>query len=338
MKVKLKPINEQIIVITGASSGIGLATARLAAERGARLVLAARNEDALRGLTDELTAAGHEAVYVVADVGLEDDVKRIGRTAEERFGGLDTWVNNAATGIYGRLTEVADADSRRLFDTNFWGTVYGSLEAVRRLKGRGGALVNVGSALSDRAIPVQGMYATSKHAVKGFTDALRVEVEADDLPISVTLVKPSSIDTPFPQHAKNYLSEEPTLPPPVYAPEVVARAILHCAEHGGRDLVVGGGGKMISALGQHTPGLADKAMSSGSFLDQLHEGEPTRDREGALYGPTFGLKERGQYRGHVRQTSLYTGAARRPLVTGAAFAAAGLVLAALLVGDRSGRR
>lgn len=338
MNVKLKPVSEQVIVITGASSGIGLATARLAAERGARLVLAARNEDALKQLTDELTAGGHEAVYVVADVGNEEDVKKIGRTAEERFGGLDTWVNNAATGIYGRLSEVSDADSRQLFETNFWGTVYGSLEAARRLKGRGGALVNVGSALSDRAIPVQGMYATSKHAVKGFTDALRVELEADDAPVSVTLVKPSSIDTPFPQHAKNYLSEEPTLPAPVYAPEVVARAILHCAEHRERDLIVGGGGKLISAMGQHAPGLADKAMSSEGFLSQLHEGEPTRDREGALYRPTFGLQERGQYSGHVRQRSLYTGASRRPLVTGAAFAAAGLVLAALLVGDRSGRR
>ena len=338
MNVKLKPIGEQVMVITGASSGIGLATARLAAERGAKLVLAARNEEALKTLTAELTAGGHEAVYVVADVGNEDDVKKIGQTAEERFGGLDTWVNNAATGIYGRLTEVADADSRQLFETNFWGTVYGSLEAVRRLKERGGALVNVGSALSDRAIPVQGMYATSKHAVKGFTDALRVELEADDLPISVSLVKPSSIDTPFPQHAKNYLSEEPTLPAPVYAPEVVARAVLHCAEHRERDLVVGAGGKLISAMGQHAPGLADKAMSSESFLNQLHDGQPTRDREGALYGPTFGLQERGQYRGHVRQTSLYTGASRRPVVTGAAFAAAGLVLAALLVSDRNGRR
>lgn len=338
MKPKLKPLDEQTVVITGASSGIGLATARLAAERGAKLVLAARNEDALKELTEELTSKGHEAVYVVADVGKQEDVEKIAQTARERFGGLDTWVNNAATGIYGRLTDVSDEDNRRLFETNFWGTVYGSLEAVKGLRERGGALVNVGSALSDRAIPVQGMYATSKHAVKGFTDALRVEVEAENLPVSVTLVKPASIDTPFPQHAKNYLSEEPSLPPPVYAPEVVARAILHCATKPERDLTVGGGGKMISVLGQHTPGLADKAMSSGSFLDQLGDGRHTRPPEGALYRPTSGLSERGRYRGHVRKTSLYTGASRRPLAAGAVLAAAGLVLAGLLTGERARRR
>jgi len=171
MTLMLKPLEVQVIVITGATSGIGLVTAREAAKRGARLVLASRSEDALKDLADEIKEAGGEATYVVADVGDEQDVQRIAAGARERFGGFATWINNAGVSIYGNLTEVPIDEQRRLFDTNYWGVVYGSLTAVQQLRQRGGALINVGSALSDRAIPLQGAYCASKHAVKGFTDA-----------------------------------------------------------------------------------------------------------------------------------------------------------------------
>lgn len=335
MKVNLKPLNEQVMVITGASSGIGLTTARLAAERGARLVLASRNQDALQELTSELQAGGHEAVYVVADVGNEDDVRNITHVAQERFGGFDTWVNNAGTGIFGALLDGATEDYRRLFETNFWGVVYSSLEAARQLSRRGGALINVGSVASDRALPLQGMYSTSKHAVKGFTDALRTELEASDAPISVTLIKPTSIDTPFPQHAKNYMSEEPTLPSPVYAPEVVAEATLHCAQTPERDVIVGGGGKPISVMGQHAPRLTDKAMATESFLNQQKSGRPARHQGEALHAPTFGLQERGNYDGHVKEASVYTKASLHPLAVGALVAGTGLLIAALFGGGAS---
>ncbi|MDQ3805316.1 MAG: SDR family oxidoreductase, partial [Acidobacteriota bacterium] len=219
MNVKLKKLSEQVVVITGASSGIGLVTARMAARRGARLVVAARAEEALKQLVEEIRAAGGEAEYVVADVGREDDVWNIAKAAHDRFGGFDTWVNNAGVSIYGRILDHSTEDMRRLFDTNFWGTVYGSQIAAIHLRRHGGALINVGSTVSDRAIPVQGVYSASKHAVKGFTDALRMELEAEGAPVSVTLVKPGSIDTPFPENAKNLMEKEPTLPPPVYAPE-----------------------------------------------------------------------------------------------------------------------
>src|SRR6185369_4082487 len=137
MALKLKKLRDQVIVITGASSGIGLATARLAAERGARLVLAARSSNALRELADEITRRGGQAMHVTADVGKQEDVREIGRTAEDRFGGFDTWVNNAAVAIYGKLYEIPIEDMRRLFETNFWGMVYGSLEATRHLRRRG---------------------------------------------------------------------------------------------------------------------------------------------------------------------------------------------------------
>src|SRR5205814_10458565 len=179
-----------------------LATARMAAASGARLVLAARSSNALRELADEITRRGGEAMHVTADVGKAEDVRGIVRAAEDRFGGFDTWVNNAAVAIYGKLVEIPIEDMRRLFEANFWGVVYGSLEAARHLRRRGGALINIGSTLSDRAIPIQGMYSASKHAVKGFTDALRMELEAEGAPVYVTLTKPGAVHTPYTHHAK----------------------------------------------------------------------------------------------------------------------------------------
>jgi short-subunit dehydrogenase len=337
MAVKLKRISEQVIVITGASSGIGLTTARMAAEQGARLVLAARNDDALRKLTDEINSSGGECVYVVADVGNEGDVKKVAAEALNKFGGVDTWINNAGVSIYGKLEEVPVDDMRQLFETNFWGTVYGSLVAAGMLKSKGGAIINVGSTLSDRAIPLQGIYCASKHAVKGFTDAFRMELEAEDAPISVTLVKPSAIDTPYKEHAKNYLGVQPENPPPVYAPETVAEAILHCAENPVRDVFVGGGGKALSVMGKYAPRLTDKYMET-TMLSQQKSDEPDLNLEDGLYESSdSSLRERGDYDGHVSESSLYTKASLHPVVTGAAVALGAAGLAYTFYAKRNAR-
>ena len=330
MNLELKNLSAQVVVITGASSGIGLVTARMAARRGARLVLAARSEEALRRLADEINEAGGEAIAVVADVAQEEDVRRIAEMAAQRFGGFDTWINNAGVSIYGKIMDVTDEDHRRLFETNFWGVVYGSRIAAEYLKRRGGALINIGSTLSDRAIPIQGMYSASKHAVKGFTDALRMELEQEGAPVSVTLIKPGAINTPYPQHAKNYLEGEPTLPPPVYAPEVVAEAILHCAEYPERDVFAGGGGKAISVSGKYAPRLMDKAMEWTMLEMQQSDRPPRRSREdNGLYKASGELKERGEYGGHVSESSLYTTASLHPLTTTALIlGVAGLTFAA----------
>lgn len=217
-----KPLEEQVIVITGASSGIGLTTARMAADRGARVVLAARSEDALREATDGIEDEGGDAEYVVADVGDREDVREIARVAEDEYGGFDTWINGAAVSIYGTLEDVPVEEMREQFDTNVWGVMYGSLEAAAHLRERGGTIINIGSIVSDRAIMLQGSYSASKHAVKAFTDTLRMELEDEGAPITVTLVKPAAIDTPYPEHAKNYMDDAATVPAPVYAPETVA--------------------------------------------------------------------------------------------------------------------
>ncbi|MDQ3649904.1 MAG: SDR family oxidoreductase [Acidobacteriota bacterium] len=338
MDVKLKKLNEQIIVITGASSGIGLSTARMAAKQGVRLVLAARSGNALRQLTDEITRDGGKAVSVVADVSRQEDVAAIARKAQEAFGGFDTWVNNAGIGMYGKLEDVAIEDMRRLYETNVWGLIYGSLEAVKHLKRRGGALINVGSTVSERAIPLQGIYSSSKHAVKGFTDALRMELEYDGAPVSVSLVKPGAIDTPFTTNAKNYLDREPHHVPPVYAPEVVAEAILHCAETPVRDVFAGGGGKGNAVIGQYAPRLADKYMES-SVISGTKSDRPPRPREqNALERPSEHLAERGNYEGHVAKTSLYTRASLHPVLTGAVLVGAGLAIAALVRAPQNGAR
>ena len=316
MKMRLKKLREQVIVITGASSGIGLATARMAARRGARVVAAARNQQAIRQLCDEIRSAGGDARWVAADVSRVEEVGRIAAEAVGYHGRIDTWVNNAGVSIYGKALEVSIADARKLFETNFWGVVYGSRTAVHYLRQSGGALINVGSVVSDTAVPLQSYYVASKHALKGFTDALRMELENDKVPVSVTTIKPGPIDTPYTQHAKNYMEDEPSHAPPVYDPELVADAILHAAEHPVRDLFVGGGAKGMSVMGRFAPRFTDKYMEK-VVATQTHSGRPREAHDDALHSHSFGGEQRGNYRGMVRRTSAYTSAAMHPVAAGA---------------------
>lgn len=310
-----------MIVLTGATSGIGLVTARLAADRGAHLVLVSRNEQTLARLVDEIKAEGGNAIFLAADVASETQVKRAADTAEKAFGQIDTWINNAGVSIYGKLEDVPDEDSRRLFETNFWGTVNGSLIAAKRMEKNGGTIINIGSTLSDRAIPIQGMYSASKHAVKGFTDALRMELEARDAPISISLVKPAAIDTPYKDHAKNYLGVQPQNPAPVYAPETVAETILHCAENQVRDVFVGGGGKALSIMGEYAPRVTDLYMET-LMIDMQKTDIPagSNPKESLYSSNDNSLHERGGYDGHVAESSIYTKLSLHPVMTGAAVA------------------
>ena len=327
-KGKLKKLQDQTIVITGASSGIGLATARMAAERGARVVLTSRNEEELRQACDDIRNRGGRATFVAADVADPQAMDRVGEVAIREFGGFDTWVNNAGVSVYGKLTEMPLEDKRRLFDTNFWGVVHGCRTAVRYLRGRGGAVINVGSIVSDRSIPLQGIYSASKQAVQGYTDALRMELEHDEVPISVTLVKPAGINTPYVEHARNYMDEAPTLPPPVYAPDVAAEAILRCAEKRTREVTVGGGGRMMTVMGMVAPRTSDILMERTMFAQQKTD-QPSPQTGDSLYSPGHDGRTEGPYEGRVMQSSAYTKAMLSDVTRILPLVAAGLALAAV---------
>ena len=278
------PINQQVIVVTGASSGIGLATALTAAKRGAKVVLSARSAGTLSEVTEKIVASGGEAIHVVADVSNRAEVQAIADAAISRFGRIDTWVNNAAVSIYGRLDEVSEEDSRRLFDTNFWGVVNGSLIALPHLKQTSGVLINLGSEVSEAVVPLQGMYTASKHAVKGFTDTLRVEIEnIDRAPVTITLIQPTAVDTPFPQNARNYMNKEPKLPTPQIDPQKVADAILDAATGNRRAIKVGATAKLNTFLAKFAPRLG-AALAAKQAKRQQYD-EPPRKPAGTLYAP-----------------------------------------------------
>ena len=326
-----KRLRDQILVITGATSGIGLATATLASQRGARLVLAARSAGSLEDVAAKL-GPSNRVITVPADVGRRADVEQISQRAIEAFGGFDTWINNAGQTIYGRLEEISEEDLRALMEVNFWGTVNGSLVAAAHLKQRGGTLINVGSIGSDFAFPLQGMYSASKHAIRGFTDALRMELEQDRAPISITLIKPASIDTPLPQRARNYMNQEPDLPPPVYRPREVAEAILAAATSSRRDVYVGGGGKAISVLAALAPRLFDLTAPPVIMAFEKRNELPRRP-EGSLHGVMQDGKERGSHAGFVNPVSVYTRLRNHPGILVAALGAL-----AVAVGGSARRR
>lgn len=333
MKPTLHPLAQQTLVITGASSGIGLATARLAAQRHARLVLTARNAQALTQLAAEITAAGGEALAVPADVADPAQLRQVLDAAVRRFGRCHTWINCAGATVYGRLLEdIPLHDHRRLFDTNYFGTLHGCLLAAEHLRQfpDGGAIINIGSVLSDIPAPLQGPYAASKHAIKALTNVLRMELEAAGYLISLTLVRPPSVNTPYPLHAKSYLAAQPRIPSPLYSPELCARAILFAAEYPRRDVFIGSAARAAYAVGHHVPRFLDKFMEAFLFRAQHSTAPPCPREANALDHPgSAALQTRGPTTRYTRDHSLYTMAALHPLPTAILAVTAALALTTL---------
>jgi len=305
MAIRLKPLRKQVLVVTGATSGNGLATVEAATSQGAACIAVARNEEALEALRARLSARGARIATCVADVSDLAAVERIVEVAIEAFGGFDSWINNAGIGTYGTLEQVPVADHRRVFDVNYFGVLHGSLVAARHLRTRGGgAIINVGSILGDRAILQQGPYCATKHAVQALTDTLRMELERENAGISVTLVKPGAIDTPFPEHARNFMDQPPRLPPPLYAPQVVADAVLFACVHPRRTLYAGGGGLASSMLSQAAPRLTDAVMEAiGTSAQQKPNDAGDPAKRDNVYHPRADAL-RGSQDVHARQSSI----------------------------------
>lgn len=341
VKPTLKPLNQQSIVITGATSGIGLATARRAARAGACVFLIARGENDLKALCEEIQRNGGRAAWAAADVGDFDALAEAAEKCRRLFGGFDTWVNNAGVSIIGSVLETSLADQRRLFETNYWGVVNGSTIASEHLRVRpgGGSIINVGSTLSDAPAPIRGAYSASKHAVKGFTNALRMELLRDRAPISLSLVKPAAVDSPYDRHARNMAGYAAQSPQPVYATHVVADAILWCATHPMREITVGGGGRLIAAFYAAMPGIAEPLFARFAPVLERDRGSAYEPYEDGLYEASDdGLDEEVHYP-MVRQFSILAEARKHPGITAGTVAlVATAAIATLLLSQRSGPR
>ena len=275
-----------VVVITGASSGIGRATARAFARRGASLVLAARREDMLRDAAQECRELGAAAAIAVpTDVTREEDVARLAREAVERFGRLDVWFNNAGVGVFGRLKDIPSDVWIRVVQTNVFGYMYGAKAAMRQFREQGrGVLINNASIVGRTAKPDSSAYATSKFAIRGFSEALRQEV-LDQPGIRVCTILPSVIDTPFFHHAANFSQHRVRAAPPVYTPEKVAQTVVSLVEHPRAEVVIGAAGKAASALQAVLPGwlatrLKGRALHAGFLAD-----EPSPETTGTLFEP-----------------------------------------------------
>jgi len=287
----LKPLGEQVVVITGASSGIGRETALLLAGKGAGVVLAARNEEALGEVAREVRARGGRALVVVTDVSIRAQVEHLAQEAVRQFGRIDTWVNDAAVSAYALIEHQSVEEIERIMEVNYFGTVYGVKAALSVLKYQpgGGTIINVGSVLSERSIPLQGAYCASKHAVKGFTEALRMELMREKVPVNLTLVLPAVVNTPFYRTAPSHMGVRPQPIPPLYDPSVVAEAIAFACENPRRHLYAGSFGKGLSLIEHISPLFADWMMTAGGsfFKGQLNDDEPD-DGRSALYAPIPG--------------------------------------------------
>ncbi len=306
--IHLSPLSDQVVVVMGASSGIGRATAVMLAQRGARVVVSARDADALESLAREIQEAGGRATAVPADVTDLSAVEAVARAAVETYGGLDTWVHAAAVLLVSRFEDTTVEEFRRVIDVNLMGQVHGVMAALPHLRARGqGSFVSVSSVEARRAFPYHGAYAAAKHGVEGFLEALRVELRQEGVPVAITNVIPASINTPLFEKARTKIGVLSKPMPPIYDPNVVAEVIVHAAEHPARDLIAGGAGKAL-LLGQRlSPSLLDAVLLRIGFRTQR---TPTPEPAGApdnLFAPLPHLgRTDGPFGEGSRPRSLYS--------------------------------
>jgi NAD(P)-dependent dehydrogenase (short-subunit alcohol dehydrogenase family) len=271
--VQLKPVSEQVVAVMGASSGIGRATALRFAEQGAAVVVAARGEPGLKSLVAEIEAAGGRATAVVADVSDPAQVQAVADRAVAEYGRLDTWVQMAGILLVAGFDDTTPAEFARVLQVNLLGQVHGAKAALPHLRRDGGAFISMSSMGAQRGIPLQTAYCSSKHGIDGFLEALRVELQRDGVPVSVTQIMPGTINTPLFDNARTKTGFKPIAPPPAYPARVVADAIVHAAQHPVRDLVVGGAAKTLITVEKFAPRVIDALLRRVGY--EIHDtGQP----------------------------------------------------------------
>lgn len=284
--MQLKPIAQQVVAVVGASSGIGREAALQFARRGAKVTIAARNEEGLNSLIAEIQQAGGEAIAVVADVADFEQVKAIADKTVAHYGRMDTWVHVAASSILAPFEEITPEEFQRVIQVDLMGQVYGAMAALPCLKQTGqGALIHISSMEGKRSLPLQSAYSSAKHGVEGFLESLRVELQHDRIPVSVTSIQPAVINTPFYNKAKTKLGVKPTGIPPYYDPKLVVDAILYTAEHPTRDFIVGDVGRILDIAQRISPQLVDTVLSLVAFPLQRTDQPKSPDDPNNLFEP-----------------------------------------------------
>jgi NAD(P)-dependent dehydrogenase (short-subunit alcohol dehydrogenase family) len=288
--VKLKPLGEQVVVLMGASSGIGRESALRFARKGAKVVVSARGEKGLDSLVEEIRGEGGEAIAVPADTSEFDQVKAVAYRAVQEYGRLDSWVHLAAVGLFATFEQTTPEEFERVIEVNLMGQVYGAMAALPHLKREGrGALIHISSVEAKRSFPLHSAYGASKHGIDGFLEALRVELRHEGWPISVTQVMPGTINTPFFDKGRTKLGVKAVGIPPIYEPETVANVILYAAENPARDLVCGGAAQALILNQRLSPRMLDAILTTrAGFAPQKTEEPRSEDDPDNLYAPIRG--------------------------------------------------
>ena len=268
-----KPLREQVILVTGASSGLGRAIARMAGERGAKVVVTARNQEALDNCIAEIERAGSDAVAVTADVSDQAQVRGVVDAAIERFGGLDTYIANAIVTVYAEADRLEAEELRRVWDVNFFGVVYGYWAALPHLRASRGTFLHVSSALAYRGIPLQAAYCSTKAGLRAFLESARVEEQKTGSGVAISLVLPGAINTPQFDRDRQKIGYQPQPVPPIYQPEPFAEATLHCAEHPVRELPISWGAQKLLWGQKLSPRAGDWMLRRMGWKSQ-HTKEP----------------------------------------------------------------
>jgi short-subunit dehydrogenase len=286
----------EVVVVTGASAGVGRATARAFAARGASVALLARGEAGLEGARREVEAAGGTALVLPVDVADPSQVELAAAAVEEELGPIDIWVNNAMVSVFSPVKEMTAEEYRRVTEVTYLGTVYGTLTALKRMLPRDhGAIVQVGSALAYRAIPLQSAYCGAKHAIQGFTESLRSELLHDNSQVHVSMVQLPALNTPQFDWVRTRLPNHPQPVPPIYEPELAAQAILWAADHDRREVVVGTPSALAILANKLAPGLLDRYLARTNIEAQQTERPVDPNRPDNLFQPVDAERDFGTH-------------------------------------------
>ncbi len=319
---------ERVVVVTGASAGVGRATVREFARRGARLGLLSRGRAGLDAAREEVQDLGGEALAIPTDVADPEQVEAAAARVEGELGPIDVWVNNAMVSVFARAVDVEPEEFRRVTDVTYHGYVWGTLAALRRMRPRGrGHVVQVGSALAYRAIPLQSAYCAAKHAIQGFTEAVRAELYDEDSPVRITMVQLPAINTPQFDWVRSRLRNRAQPMPPIFQPEVAARAVEWASRHDRPEIWVGGSTVKAIAGNRVAPRLLDHYLARTGIEGQQTDEPEDPDRPDNLWEPLpgdHGARGRFDDRARDRSLQLIASLNRAPLGIGALLLATGI--------------